>query len=296
MHFRCHSFAFPTNASQKSGHEYRFNDSLPKYRKDTVVVPFEYKQSALYQPYTLLVIDSAVDILLKMDSVKLSIDGFAFVEEGTDSICYYLSLNRALAVRDYVIGRGVDSTRIIFLKGWGNTRSKHRKINDQVVKYNCRAELLINYPLPPPPPVIQDRDEDGIADADDQCPDEYGEKDNNGCPNRNAIIIPFEAKQYAMYSMTYNVLDSVIAVLLKDPSITVSIDGHAYKTEGNRTVCEHLAIDRADIVRNYLLTRRITASRIESVKSFGYLRPLNAGKTPKEITRNSRAEIYLIHH
>jgi outer membrane protein OmpA-like peptidoglycan-associated protein len=280
----------------KSNLTYFKVDSLPLIKKNTVVIPFEYKQSALYQLFTFAVIDSVVDILLKNDSVKLSIAGYAHVDEGIDSICYYLSLNRALVIKDYVLGRGIDSSRILSLTGYGNLRSKNRKPDVQMIEYNCRAEITMVYPVPPPKPVIADKDEDGIPDNEDACPEEYGELVNKGCPNKDAIIVPFEPQQSSLYSIAYNVLDSVIIILRKDPSITISIEGYAYKKEGVKIVCDHLAKERAEIVKNYLLSRLIAASRIDPAKSFNNLRPLNAGKNPKEITRNSRAEIYLNHH
>ncbi len=287
----CKSFYFDAG-----NYEVNFIDSLPKTNKDTVVIPFEYKQSALYQPFTLKAIDSVINILLKHDSVTLTINGYAHADEGTDSICYYLSLNRALAIKDYVLGRGVDSSRIFSLKGWGNFRSFNRKTNNEILKYNCRAEIMLNYPIPPSSPLFLDRDEDGIADSEDKCPDEYGERVNEGCPNKDAIIVPFDIQQSSLNTITYKVLDSVIAILLNDPTITISIDGHAYKKEGNKTVCDRLANERADIVKNYLLSRRITVSQIISLKSFGYAHPITAGRNPTEIARNSRAEIFLVRH
>ena len=290
-----------TNMRLKNSHPIKFSssnfaDSFPKFKTDTVVVPFEYKQSALYQPFTFKAIDSVIAILLKMDSVTLSINGYAHVDEGSDSICYYLSLNRALVIRDYVLGRGVDSVRILALKGWGNVRSINRKTNAEILRYNCRAEITLNYPLPPPPLTFNDRDADGIADADDQCPNEYGEKINNGCPDKNAIIVPFQPQQYFLYSATYSVLDSVKNILQNDPSITIIIAGYAHKTEGVNTLCNRLANERADIVKRYLLSRGVAAEKIESAKGFGKLKVLNAGRNPQEIVRNSRAEILLIRH
>ncbi len=271
-------------------------DSLPLTRKNMVAIPFEYKQSALYQLFTFKVIDSVINILLNDDSVKLSIEGFAHVDEGSDSICYYLSLNRALVIKDYVLGRGVDSSRILSLIGYGNLRSRNRKPEKHIVEYNCRAEITMIYPIPPPKLVIQDKDDDGIPDAEDACPEEYGPLELNGCPNRNAIIVPFEPLQSSLYAIAYSVLDSVIIILRKDPSITITIEGYAYKKEGVKEVCDQLARERADIVKKYLLTRMILPARIDEVKNSGNLRPLNAGKNPKEIERNSRAEIYLNRH
>ncbi len=273
-----------------------YADSLPKTSKDTIVIPFEYKQSALYQPFTFAVIDTVINVLLKNDSVTLSINGYAHRDEGSDSICYYLSLNRALVIRDYVLGRGIDSERIFAVKGWGNVRSLHRKTNKEILMYNCRAELMLNYPQPPPPVIIYDRDEDGIPDGEDKCPDDFGEKANNGCPDTTAIIIPFEPQHSSLYSRTYTVMDSVINILLNNPALSVSIKGHACKSEGIRAVCNELASERAAIVKSYLQTRQINAARIILVQSFGTLHPITASRNPEEQARNCRAEIYLIRH
>lgn len=271
-------------------------DSIPWYRTDTVVAPFEYKQSALFQPFTFKAIDSVVNILLKNDSVFFSINGYAHVDEGSDTICYYLSLNRALVIKDYLFARGVDSCKLSFVKGWGNVRSIRRKTNAEILRYNCRAEIMLNYLLPPPPLAIHDRDEDGIADEADECPDEYGEIETHGCPDRNAIVVPFINQQYSLFSVSYSVLDSVKNILSKDPSISISIAGYAYKTEGINTFCLLLAAQRADIAKRYLLSRGIAKERIESVKGLGKKKPLNPGRNPAEINRNCRAEIFLIRH
>ncbi|MEO6733949.1 MAG: hypothetical protein ABIN01_22185, partial [Ferruginibacter sp.] len=104
-----------------------FNDSLPKTRDVTVMIPFEYKQSSLNFQSTFRSIDSVVEVLFEDTSITLSIDGFSYFDEGSDSICYWLSFNRALAVRDYVVGRGIDSLRILSSKGRGSHRSIQRK-------------------------------------------------------------------------------------------------------------------------------------------------------------------------
>lgn len=269
-------------------------DTLPKYSTDTIVIPFEYKQSALFQAFTFKAIDSVINILLGQDDVLLSINGYAHVDEAGDSICYYLSLNRALVIKDYVLGRGIDSSRIISLKGWGNIRSKNRKTNAEILRYNCRAEIMLDYPLPPPPKPVNDRDEDGVADEVDDCPDEYGEILKYGCPDRSIIIVPFEPTQYALFSLSYRVLDSVKAVLATDPQIKISIAGYAYKTEGAELACKKLSGERADIVKRYLLSRGIGAERIIFVKGMGKTKFITAGRNPQEIIRNSRAEISLI--
>ena len=263
-----------------------YNDS------SLILIPFEYKQSALYHAFTYEVIDSVVNMLLKNDSITLTIKGYAHQDEGSDTICKYLSLNRALFVRDYILGRGVKDSRIILVEGMGKARSIKSNVNKDGHALNCRAELILNYPPPPPPFVIADRDEDGLADAADACPDEYGYKENNGCADKG-IIIPIETQQSWLSPSTYKVLDSVVAILKENPGLKLSVQGHAYKNEGINSFCERLATERANIVKKYLLSRNINNNRIIAVKSFGNSRPINAGKNPLEIGFNSRAQILL---
>ena len=84
-----------------------------------------------------------------------------------------------------------------------------------------------------------------------------------------------------------------MTVLKENAAYTIAIEGHAYKTEGIHAVCERLAMERASIVKNYLLSRNISNKRIVTIKSAGINRPCNAGKNPREIALNSRAQILL---
>lgn len=256
-----------------------------------ILIPFDYKQSALYHGYTYEVIDSVVNLLLKDSSITLSINGYAHPDEGSDTICKYLSLNRALFVRDYILGRGVQPFRIILVRGMGKRHSDNSNVNKDGHALNCRAELVLNLPPPPTPPQLQDRDGDGIADADDACADVFGYKENNGCPDANAIIIPFETQQSWLSPATYKMLDSVVVILKENPAIKLSVQGHAYFTEGINTFCEQLAAERAEVVKKYLLSRNIAGERIIAIKNYGANRPCNAGKNPQEIACNSRAQI-----
>lgn len=266
---------------------------VPQLDSDTTVIRFDYKQSALFYAFTLAALDSVVDILLKNKAVTLSIDGYAYKDEGSDTICYYISLNRALFVQTYVLGRGIDSSRIISLNAWGNKRQSYRNKDKEGHFVNCRAEILINYPPPPPKIVIMDRDEDGIADNEDVCPDVFGLPDNKGCPNPDAVVVPFPTQESSLYSMTYRVLDSVLVVLKQNPAYTIIIEGHAHKAEGINAVCMQLATERSEIVKQYLISRQLHVSRINSIKNYGNLHPLNVGKTPLAVAANARAEIIL---
>ena len=260
-----------------------------------VVIPFEYKQSALYQTYTMQAIDSVIAILQQNAAVTLSIEGYTHADEGSDTISYYLSLNRALFIRDYVLGRGIDSSRIITIKALGKLKPLYHGVNRQGILRNCRAEIRLNYPPPPRKIVLADKDEDGIADSEDECPDVYGEIAFKGCRNKDAVVIPFETGLSALNPVNYRLLDSIVTVLQSDPLLGIAIEGHASAIEGANSTCEALAQERADIVKNYLLSRFIASFRIRSLKSFGTGRKFSAGKTPREMRLNARAEIIITH-
>ncbi len=267
------------------------NGIYSPYGKDTVIIRFDYKQSALYHPYTFEVIDSIVSLLKRNKEVTLSIDGYAYKDEGSDTICYYLSLNRALFIQTYILGRGIDSSRIISVTAYGKRKAMSQKKDKDGFLVNCRAEIMLTYPPRPEEVKAKDRDEDGIVDVEDKCPDFFGYIDNRGCPDTDFVIVPFEVRRSDFYTSSFSILDSVLLMLNANPSITITIQGHAYKTEGIYKVCEGLANDRADMVKQYLLSRRFNPSRINSVKGYSSTRPINAGKTPKDVQVNSRAEI-----
>lgn len=261
--------------------------------KDTIVIRFEYKQSALFHKFTMETLDSVIRILLRDTNITLAIDGYAYKDEGSDTICYYLSLNRALFIQDYVLGRGIALTRISQIKAWGRSRQKYVNKDKNGLWVNCRAELRLVYPPPPKKKNYSDKDEDGITDDEDRCPDIFGLTDFEGCPDSGAIAVPFPISDWALTPATYNLLDSVIVLLKADPTLGITIDGHAHLVEGSYALCERLARERADIVKNYLLSRQVNSSRIMEVNSYGITRPANAAKNPQQILKNARAEIRL---
>ena len=258
-----------------------------------IIVPFEYRQSTLYMPHTFMVIDSAINLLYKNKGITLSIFGYSFFEEGNDTVNKYLALDRALFVRDFILGRGVNEDRLLLIKGMGATKSGNSDVDKNGHSQITRAELILNYP-PPPPPIIYDRDEDGIADSTDACVDEFGYAEKQGCPDRDAIMIPFETSGAWLVPKSYLALNNVVKILQSNPSYNIKIEGHAHKTEGINTVCTALAAERAFMVRQYFLSRNIASKRITTVESFSSRRPINTGKNYAQILLNARAQVFLI--
>ena len=106
-------------------------------------------------------------------------------------------------------------------------------------------------------------------------------------------MVPFGMQESSLTTMTYYVLDSIVRILKENPAITISIDGHANLAEGAYSFCMKLAEERASIVKNYLVSRMVNTSRILEVRSSGISKPVNAAKTPLQVLKNARAEIWL---
>ncbi len=258
-----------------------------------IIIPFEYRQSALNVPHTFKVIDSAINLLYKNKGITVSVFGYAFFEEGNDTVNKYLALDRALFVRDYILGRGINEDRLLLIKGMGATKSGNSNVDKDGHSRYSNAELILNYP-PPPPPIIYDRDEDGIPDSTDACADVFGYAENKGCPDIDAIMIPFENKGAWLAPKSYSALDNIVKILQESPLYKIRIEGHAFKTEGINTVCNTLAAERAFMVKQYFLSRNIGSKRIATVESFSNRRPINPGKNFEQALLNARAQVFLI--
>ena len=149
-------------------------------------------------------------------------------------------------------------------------------------------------------PVL-DTDGDGVNDEEDKCVTVFGKKENQGCPDITKEVI--EKVEYAAKRIQFTyakavlrkesepVLDEVAALLTKDNSLKLDIEGHT-SNEGNLNANMKLSSERADIVMKYLINKGIDASRL-TAQGFGPTRPLNNGKTEAERALNRRVELKL---
>jgi OOP family OmpA-OmpF porin len=148
---------------------------------------------------------------------------------------------------------------------------------------------------------IPDTDKDGVNDEDDKCINEPGLKENSGCPEIKKEIIQkveFAARkiQFAFAKATLlpgseKVLDDIADLLTKQPEIKIDIEGHT-SSDGTLSANMKLSDNRADAVKNYLISKGVDASRITS-QGYGPTKPLNEGKTEAEKALNRRVELKL---
>ena len=152
---------------------------------------------------------------------------------------------------------------------------------------------------------FHDRDNDGIADADDKCPDDpenyNGYQDDDGCPEdepRNLVIdtgstlvtlegIEFEFDKAIIRPTSFHVLDAVAKALVDNPDIQlVEVQGHTDEQGGDEYNLD-LSQRRADAVVAYLVDHGIAAARLEA-HGYGETQPIDTAHTQAAYRKNRR--------
>ena len=163
------------------------------------------------------------------------------------------------------------------------------------------------------PPAVQttddfaDRDNDGIADRDDKCPDvmeDYdGVDDDDGCPEaedtpRDLVIeeegqlvvlkpIEFEFDKAVLRRSAFPILDAVVKALVDKPDIQlVEVQGHTDE-QGSDDYNLDLSIRRAATVKAYLIGEGVAESRLTS-QGYGETDPLDPSHTQAAYKLNRR--------
>ncbi|WP_242393850.1 OmpA family protein [Anaeromyxobacter oryzisoli] len=148
-----------------------------------------------------------------------------------------------------------------------------------------------------------DRDGDGIPDRLDKCPDQAGPAPD-GCPKKYSLVVvkkeKIEIKQQIHFAYakarvlpdSFPLLNQVAQVMKDLPDMRVSIEGHT-DAIGPEASNMRLSQRRADAVRDYLVSRGISADRLETV-GFGPTQPIASNKTEKGRAKNRRTEFRIV--
>jgi hypothetical protein len=110
----------------------------------------------------------------------------------------------------------------------------------------------------------------------------------------NAIIMKnifFETDQYQLKEESGSELDKLVEFLNNNPGISVEISGHTDDV-GTEAYNEVLSRNRADAVKNYLLSAGIFPGRLSSV-GYGYSTPVASNATEEGRALNRRTEILI---
>lgn len=155
---------------------------------------------------------------------------------------------------------------------------------------------------PVPPGPATDSDGDGVSDPNDRCPTQpetrNGFDDEDGCPDelpvglkqisgviQGLVFRPFSAE---ILPSSHQVLNDAAKVLLDYTTLRLEIGGHT-DPAGDPQANRQLSQQRADAVRQYLISRGVQAWRLLAV-GYGSERPRFNNATPQGRAQNRRVE------
>ena len=144
-----------------------------------------------------------------------------------------------------------------------------------------------------------DRDNDGVPDNVDHCPDMAGPMDNWGCPLYKKLVVKrdklelkekihFAWDQAVLQDDSFPVLDEVVQALKDNKGFRVQIEGHT-SSEGADDHNQTLSEDRAQAVLYYLQAHGIEKERLIST-GFASSVPVDTNATIEGRENNRRVE------
>jgi outer membrane protein OmpA-like peptidoglycan-associated protein len=156
--------------------------------------------------------------------------------------------------------------------------------------------------VPKDVPYCADRDNDGVPDSVDRCPDVAGTAETWGCPKYEKVVVgaeKLELKEKVYFAFdkaivkpgSYPLLDQVAKVLLDNRSFHVRVEGHT-DAVGTNEHNQTLSDQRAAAVVEYLISRGIPKDRVTS-KGFASSVPLDTNDTADGRENNRRVEFVL---
>lgn len=165
--------------------------------------------------------------------------------------------------------------------------------------------------------AVADADNDGVPDALDQCPDTAsgstvtetgcpaepgcrapapGEPiDLEGCATGEAVVLKgvnFEVNSSRLTASAKVILNQVADSLAAAPAMKVEIGGHT-DAQGSDSFNTKLSERRAQAVKDYLIARGITPSRLQS-KGYGEAQPVETNETAEGRELNRRVEMKVL--
>jgi OOP family OmpA-OmpF porin len=129
------------------------------------------------------------------------------------------------------------------------------------------------------------------ACASRQAPTAFRYSPTEEWPNKESIYfrVEFESGKDVIKQSFYSSLDDLVSFLKKHPDWPVILRGYADNT-GNEEKNIQLSKNRANVVKNYLVSKGISASSIE-VFGYGSTNPVASNNTPTGKAQNRRVEI-----
>ena len=147
-----------------------------------------------------------------------------------------------------------------------------------------------------------DTDGDGVYDVKDKCPEEAGVKENAGCPEIEQEIhdvmvkaideVEFENAKSVLRPESHEVLDAVVEVLKENLEYNLNVDGYADAVGGVKPNLK-LSKERAESVKKYIVSKGVSANRIHTF-GHGEELPIASNETSEGRALNRRVEFKIV--
>jgi OOP family OmpA-OmpF porin len=141
-----------------------------------------------------------------------------------------------------------------------------------------------------------DTDGDGVPDYLDECPDtpKGATVNEKGCwvlvdVELKTGNVLFDTGKWDIKAQAYPVLDEALAILKKQPTLKVEVQGHTDNV-GARAYNQKLSERRANAVMEYFIDKGIEPERL-SAAGYGFSRPTASNDTREGRTLNRRVEL-----
>lgn len=146
--------------------------------------------------------------------------------------------------------------------------------------------------------TIADRDQDGVPDWEDECPDVPGPAFNKGCPeikkelrtllNKAMQGIQFETGKDIIRKSSFVILNKIAVQFIQHPEYYIEVQGHTDNV-GNYDYNVDLSQRRAQAVMAYLVDAGVNADHM-TAKGYGPDRPIADNDTKQGQALNRRVE------
>ncbi len=239
---------------------------------------------------------------------------------GTVGFSYYLGKDKSKSHADWTPKNAADKKELEVLRA-KLTATESKLVdtdNDGVANYldaepNTPAGSHVNSKGQ----AIVDMDGDGILDSEDFCPTVKGTSEFKGCPmafaQETKVVVTdeaigaeltgdikakvaavskdvnFDTKSTGVKGAFKKELDALAKLLNENTNLVVALHGHCDNV-GEDILNNQLSEDRAKSVRDYLVSKGVSSSRI-STKGFGITQPKLSNDTEKGRAANRRVEL-----
>jgi outer membrane protein OmpA-like peptidoglycan-associated protein len=102
----------------------------------------------------------------------------------------------------------------------------------------------------------------------------------------------FNVSKFDLKPESYPELDRLVSAMQENPTMTIRLEGHT-DTVGDFDANVELSRNRVDEVKRYVVSKGISADRIETI-GYGPSRPINNNKSLKERPENRRVEMVVV--